>query len=122
MRIYKRYRCDHGHEWTVQTVNGAVDEIDDTYCPLGHIAITCNLETPSDEVQVLLRPAARIVDRITGSEWGKGRYFIVLLDCNDQEIGVSHNHFSWDEVLKLASLFKGKDKKSAMEWWKRKKL
>lgn len=122
MRIYKTYRCDHGHEWTVQTVNSEPDRTGDAYCPLGHIAITCNVEIPSDEVQVLLRPAARIVDRVTGSQWGRGRYFIVLLDHTDQEIGVSKDHFSWDEVLKLASLFQGKDSKSALEWWKRKKL
>ncbi len=121
MRIYKRYRCDHGHEWTVQTEQVAADDISETYCPMGHIAITCNIETPADVIQVLIRPAARIVDHATGLQWGAGRYFLILLDNADREIGVSNSHYSWDEVMKLASLFNGKDSKAAAEWWKRKK-
>jgi hypothetical protein len=120
MRVYRRYRCDHGHEWTVTTREGEPESAQDVQCPEGHEAVTCNEEQPADEVQIVLRPATRIVDRVTGKTWDAGRYFVALLDRADQELCVSSEHYTWEEATKLAGLFKGKDESRALDWWKRK--
>lgn len=119
MRVYRVYHCDFGHQWTVTSQQGEPEKVEDTCCSEGHEAVTCNEELPADEVQILLRPAARIVDSVTGQVWLSARYFVVLLDRADQEICVSMEHYSWDESIKLAELFKGKDKARALEWWRR---
>ena len=120
MRVYRRYRCDYGHEWTLIRQKGEPEMEGETRCPEGHEAITCNEEPPADEVQILLRPASRIVDNVTGQIWGSGRYYLVLFDRSDTELCVSMEHYSWDEVVELASLFKSKSVTRALEWWKRK--
>jgi hypothetical protein len=119
MRVYRRYRCEHGHEWTVTTKQDIPEGTPQTYCPEGHKAITCNEELPADEVQVLLRPAARIVDPVIGKLWLTGRYYLVLLDRADQELCVSREHYTWDELIRLASQFRGKSETVAMDWWNR---
>jgi hypothetical protein len=120
MRIFRVYRCDFGHQWTVMCQQGDPEEAEDTCCPEGHEAVTCNEELPADEVQVLLRPAARIVDRVTEKVWLTGRYFLVLFDRTDRELCVSKEHYTWDQAIKLAGLFKGKPESRALAWWKRK--
>jgi hypothetical protein len=122
MRVYRRYRCDHGHEWIVATHSEKAEVEGDLFCPAGHDAVTCSEEMPADEVQVLIRPAARIVDRVTGNVALAGRYYLVLLDQGDSEICASSNDLSWDDAVKLATLFKGKDTPRALEWWRRKGL
>lgn len=122
MRVYRRYRCEFGHEWTVERRQGEAEAHGDARCPEGHEAITCNEELPVDEVQILLRPAARIVDGVTGTAWQIGRYFLVLLNRSDDELCVSREHYVWDEAIRLAALFKGKDPTQAMSLWQRKAL
>jgi hypothetical protein len=92
----------------------------DTRCPEGHDAVTSSEQLPADEVQILIRPAARIVDQVTGQVSDTGRYYLVLLDREDEEIIASMENYTWDKALKLAELFKGKDKARALEWWRRK--
>lgn len=120
MRVYRRYHCDFGHEWTVVTRTDAPEAAADVVCPHGHEAVTCNEALPADEVQVLLRPAARIVDRVTGLVRHEGRYYVVLLDRGDQELCVSNEHYPWDDAIKLAAQFRGKDAQRALAWWRRK--
>jgi hypothetical protein len=120
MRVYREYRCDHGHEWTVTSREGAPELAQHTQCPEGHEAVTCSEQQPADEVQIVLRPAARIVDRVTGQTQHQGRYFVALLDRADQELCVSTEHYTWEEAVMLANLFKGKDASRAMDWWRRK--
>jgi hypothetical protein len=122
MRAYRVYHCDYGHHWTVVTRQGEPERDDEVRCPEGHEAVTCNEELPSDEVQILIRPAARIADKVTGSLRCPKRYFLVLLDRTDQEICGSIAHYSRDEVVQLAAQFRGKDLVRAREWWKRKGL
>jgi hypothetical protein len=45
-----------------------------------------------------------------------------LLDNADCELCVSRDELSWEDVVKLAGLFHGKDVASAAVWWKRKGL
>ncbi|RMG95521.1 MAG: hypothetical protein D6705_13455 [Deltaproteobacteria bacterium] len=118
--MYRRYHCDYGHEWTVATHEGEPEFAQDVQCPEGHEAVTCNEEVPADEVQIVLRPAARIVDRVTGQVWYAGRYYVVLLDRADQELCASRKHYTWEEATKLAEMFKGKDESRALDLWRRK--
>lgn len=122
MRAYREYRCDHGHEWTVATQQTKVEAAADAVCPEGHEAVTCSEALPADEVQVLLRPAARVVDGVTARVSRSGRYYLVLLDRADRELCASNEDFSWDDAIKLAGLFRGKEATRALEWWRRKAL
>ncbi len=118
MRIYRRYRCEFGHEFTTRGQQG-VPPAHEARCPDGHAAVTVNEEAPADEVQVVLRPAARVVDRVTGRIWNSDRYYLVLLDREDRPVLESTGDYSWDEVIELAALFRGKTLDSARKWWER---
>jgi len=120
MLVYRRYQCDLGHEWVVQRKQGQPEEPGDVECPEGHEAITCNEEEPADVVQILIRPAARIVDKIKNQIALEGRYWVVLLDRSGLELCSSMEHYSWEEAVALATLFRGKDTERAMQWWRRK--
>jgi hypothetical protein len=119
MRIYRRYHCDYGHTWEVSSKADQPRGERENYCRDGHEAVTCEEHVPADEVQVLLRPAARVVDRVKGTVHNSDRYFLVLLDRSDEPLRVSAEHYGWDEALKLALLFRGKDTVRALQWWKR---
>ncbi len=75
---------------------------------------------PADEVQILIRPAAMIVDERKGQVSLTNRYYVVLLDRADQELRVSPEYYPWDRAMQLAGIFHGKDAKKALEWWERK--
>jgi len=119
MREYRRYRCDHGHAWEVLRDVGEDERPEDIVCPSGHEAIVCMREHPADEVQIVYRPAARIVDPVKNQVQGSGRYYLVLLDREDREICASANTYSWDEVVQMSQLFRGKTKSRALEYWNR---
>ncbi len=122
MRLYRRYRCDHGHEWTVVSQEGTREDADQVVCPNGHEAVTCNEELPADEVQIVVRPASRVADRVTGAVLHAERYYLVLLDRADRELCASRQHLSWDEAIQLSALFRGKSASTALDWWRRKDL
>ena len=117
MRIYRQYRCDFGHTWTDVAKPGDPEM---GLCPEGHPVVTCSEETPADEVQILLRPMTRIINRVTSQTTDAGRFQLVLLDRNDNEILVSTKTYSWNEVVQLAGRFVGKSEEEATRWWNRK--
>ena len=117
MRVYRTYRCDFGHRWGVAGQTDVPESARDAVCADGHEAVTCQEEFPADEIQVLLRPAARVVDRVTGQVRDGGKYFLVLLDHADQELRTSRERYTWDEVVQLALRFRGKDRKRALDAW-----
>lgn len=120
MRVYRRFRCEFGHEWTLQTSSG--DPVpSDARCPEGHQAVTLSEEPPADEFQILIRPAARIVDPVSGQVWLSGRYYVLLLDRDDQTVRLSSEHYGWEDALKTAALFRGKPTAEALKWWERKR-
>ena len=120
MFVHRRYTCDFGHQWIVRRRADEAEEADDVICPKGHEAVTCQLEVPADEVQVLLRPAARVSDQVTGQVTLEGRYWLVLLDRNGEELRCSSETYSWEDAVSLGKLFKGKSEVRAQEWWNRK--
>ena len=122
MRVVRRYRCDEGHEWFVRRQDKEEELPADQVCPQGHIAVTCRVEYPVEDVQVLISPAARIVDAERGQSTLNNRFYISLLDRAGAEILSSREHFDWDEAIKLASFFKGKSVEQARSWWARRSL
>jgi hypothetical protein len=120
MQIYRQYRCDYGHRWSIERTQGDPERPEDLRCGEGHDAIACSEEEPSDEVQLLFRPAARIVDKVKGQTALEGRYWLVLLDRAGEILCRSDSHYPWEEIMKLATLFRGKSSATALEWWQRK--
>ena len=105
MFVHRRYTCDFGHQWIVRRLGGEAEQTGDAICPEGHEAVTCQLEVPADEVQVLLRPAARVSDQITGQLMLEGRYWLVSLDrygeelrCSKGDVQLGECGFAWQIV------------------------
>jgi len=121
MEVQRHYACDFGHRWIVVADEGAPERLEDTVCPKGHEAVTCRIELPADEVQVLMKPAARVADRVTKEVVDSGLYWLVLLDRGGQELLRSTKKYSWEGVVALAGLFRGKDPDTAKKWWDRKR-
>jgi hypothetical protein len=121
-RGYRCYRCDHGHHWDVERGSGEPERAEDTKCVHGHEAVTRRDDIPTDEVQILIRPAARVVDRVKEQRALEGRYWLVLLDRDDGELRRSSQHYTWEEAARLGRLFVGKDNATALKWWKKRGL
>jgi hypothetical protein len=119
MLVFRAYRCDFGHEWTVQCEEDAPERPEDTHCFAGHEAVTRRVEEPVDEVQVVIRPAARIVDRVRQQVAGAGTYRLVLLDRTGKELVHSDMAYSLESVSSLARLFAGKAPSAALALWAR---
>src|SRR5579872_1805842 len=103
MRVFRSYRCDNGHHWQVQRQASEDVRTSDAICPDGHPAITCRTELPVGDVQILISPAARVVDEVRGQRILDGRYYLSLLDNIGQEVCSSKQHYDWDTAVKLAA-------------------
>lgn len=122
MRVFRSYRCDQGHHWIVQREDGEGEHPSDTVCPEGHPAITCRVEFPVDDVQILISPAARIVNEVKGQRILDGRYYLSLLDKTGKEVCTSKEHYDWDTVVKLAAFFRKRSIEMALSWWAKRGL
>ncbi|MCC7385600.1 MAG: hypothetical protein IT384_27375 [Deltaproteobacteria bacterium] len=121
MRIVRQYTCDFGHRWHVKAQHDDAERPEDARCPEGHEAITRRDQEPADEVQIVLRPATRVLNQRTGSRILEGKYWLVLLDRVDAEVCTSTEMYGWDEIIKLSNLFRGKSVAEALKWWERRK-
>ena len=119
MRLFRSYQCDEGHHWVVQRQENENEQPSDTICPEGHPAITCQVEPPVDDVQILISPAARVVDPLRAQRVLDGRYYLSLLDGSGREICASKEHYDWDAVVKLAAFFRKRSVEFALAWWKK---
>jgi hypothetical protein len=117
MRIFRHYHCDYGHQWTVQRQHKEDEQPSDLICPEGHPAITGRVELPADDVQILISPAARVVDQLKRQRILDGRYYLSLLDQNGKELCSSKEHYDWNAVMKLAAFFTDKAIEQALAWW-----
>jgi hypothetical protein len=82
MRVFRHYHCDYGHQWTVQRQHTEDEQASDLICTEGDPAITGRVELPVDDVQILISPAARVVDQLRRQRILEGRYYLSLLDKN----------------------------------------
>lgn len=94
----------------------------DCICPEGHPAITCRVELPVEDVQILISPAARVTDQITRQRVLDGRYYLSLLDRAGIELCASSGHYDWNTAVKLSAFFKDKSVEQALAWWEKRKL
>jgi hypothetical protein len=119
MRVFRSYHCDLGHRWIVERQDYEAEQHADSICPEGHPAITCQVEFPVEDFQVLISPAARVADQRKEQRILDGRYYLSLLDKTGTEVRASKMHYDWDAVVKLATFFKGKSVEQALIWWAR---
>jgi hypothetical protein len=77
------------------------------------------VEFPVEDFQILISPAARIVDPLREQRTLDGRYYLSLLDKTGTEVRASKTHYDWDAVVRLATFFKGKSVEQALIWWAR---
>jgi hypothetical protein len=122
MRIFWHYSCDYGHHWVVQRGDYDNEQPSDLICPEGHPAITGRVELPVDDVQILISPAARVVDQLTQQRVLDGRYYLSLLDKTGKELCASKENYDWDAVVKLAAFFRDKAIEQAMAWCAKRNL
>ena len=106
----------------MRRLDGEDEQPSDSICPEGHPAVTCRLEFPVDDVQILISPAARVVDPLKAQRSLDGRYYLSLLDSNGIEICASKERFDWDAVVKLAAFFRKKSVEFALTRWKKRDL
>ena len=111
MKVYWEYICDYGHRWTLFREENAAARPEDSLCPLGHYAVTLHKSRPLDRVQITLRPAAIIVDDVTGQvRWERRYWFVISSDIENTEERISGKPYLWREVLALAERFQGRSK------------
>jgi hypothetical protein len=122
MRVFRSYHCDYGHQWTVQRQHTEDEQASDLICPEGHPAITGRVELPVDDVQILISPAARIVDQLKRQRILDRRYYLSLLDKSGKELCASKEHYDWDAVVKLSAFFTNKTIEQALAWWAKRNL
>jgi hypothetical protein len=84
-----RYRCDHGHEWSVREDQSGV-EPDPGRCPEGsHVPVYGRREPWADRVAFSLVPAARVVDKVRGSVVDDGQFFLEVRTLTGELIGAT---------------------------------
>jgi hypothetical protein len=102
MKVYWHITCDYGHKW-----GGFLEEDAEILmrCPEGHEAVICCKEPPIDQVQVTIRPAGRIVDKVTKKSAGDRQVWIVVSDIQGCWEYQSQKIYSWREAEKIVRLF-----------------
>lgn len=115
MKVYFRFRCDYGHEWVSFRDEFDVTSHDSEVCPFGHQAVTFIKERPVEDVQITMRPAARIVDELKGQVAWKGKYYVVISESGALSELVSRNVYAWEEACLFARKFEGRN----FEWIKK---
>lgn len=96
MKAIWEYRCDFGHSWSVFRDEDAGELPEDAVCPFGHEAVTLHKSQLLNMVQVSLRPAARVVDSVTGRTGHEYEYFLVITDLHKGIERMSAKAFTWE--------------------------
>jgi hypothetical protein len=73
-------------------------------------------------VQILISPAARVIDRVRRQRILDRRYYLSLLDKSGTELCASRDHYDWDTAVKFAAFFKDKSIEQALAWWAKRNL
>lgn len=106
MKAYWIYRCDEGHTWMLFRDENAVENPPDSVCPFGHEAVTLHKERMLDAVQVSLRPAARIVDRVKQQVGHEHEFYLVVTNLHTGEERMSRRPSTWKDIKNLADRFR----------------
>jgi hypothetical protein len=122
MKKHFVYCCEYGHTWTTATDGNEPEDSAGRVCEEGHDYITCRIELPVDDVQILVSPAARVIDKCTGQKTLNGHYYLSLLDRDGNVICTTRDHHEWEKMLSFVSFFRDKSVESALSWWKKRDL
>lgn len=122
MKIHYRYRCDYGHEWVISRDENEPILPSDLSCQEGHERVTLQKEYPVEDVQILISPAARVIDDLKQQKIMEGLFDLSLLDRNGVEKFRTRKPYSWNQIIGFASFFQGKNMEDASIWWERRKL
>lgn len=114
---YRRYRCDHGHEWIIFKDESELELPENRLCPEGHEVVTLQREKVLGHVQITFRPAGRIIDSVKGQSIMEGRYYVVIDDLLSSKELVTDNTFTWDEACKFARKFDQKSIDWVLKYW-----
>ena len=118
MNIWWRLQCDLNHEWTLDLPEGEEISGDADRCPVdGLPAVTAVPERPADRVSVTLRPAARVVDRVTGQVGRDSEYYLRISSQDGLESRQSVKIFSWDAAIRKAAMFQKVTWEQAARRW-----
>jgi hypothetical protein len=117
MKVYWEYMCDYGHAWTLFREETAEEQVEDAICPYGHEAVTLRKETPLDLVEITLRPAARVVDKVTNQTSLERHYWIMLTNIEGTERKISKEPILTQEVRGLVERFFGRSQAEAWKLW-----
>lgn len=120
MKIYWRYRCDHGHEWQIFRDENAEETVEDSKCSYGHLAITLEKRKPVDEVQISIRPAGFVSDPVTKQVALPKRYRLIISDlAADKGELESALTYTWEDAMKAAEKFQNLSVAQAWQLWSR---
>ena len=106
MKAYWEYRCDEGHSWTILRGMDETENPDDARCPYGHEAVTLHKAPLLDMVQIAIRPAARVVDEVTGRVGREHEYYLVVVDLHSELERMSKRSFSWNDAKAAMDRFR----------------
>ena len=95
------YMCDDGHQWRVFREPTSPPAAADETCEFGHPAVTCAHEPFLGGIELTLRPAHRVVDRVKNQIYGQSRYFLVLRDLQSSTELSSVRDYPGDEAVRL---------------------
>ena len=106
MKAYWFYSCDFGHDWTFFRDEDTVINPHDEMCPFGHEAVTLSKQPMLDMVQVAIRPAARIVDKVKGQTAHEYEYYLVVTDLHNNIERMSRQPLTWHDAKAALDRFR----------------
>jgi hypothetical protein len=106
VKAYWHYKCDHGHAWTVFRDAEADEDPADAVCPSGHEAVTLSKCPLLDVVQVSIRPAAQVIDSVTGRFGHEYEYYLVITDLHESAERMSAHRYTWSRAKELLDHFR----------------
>ena len=101
------YMCDESHQWRVFREQNSPPAEGDETCEFGHPAVTCSRQPLSSGIDIVLRPARRVVDDVRSQVHGQSRYFLVLRDLQSSTELSSVRDYPWEEAIRLVTPLHG---------------
>jgi hypothetical protein len=117
MKVIREYTCDHGHRWKIDADESKPELPQDGICPDGHEAVTCQTLVPVDHVQLTIRSAAILTDRVTNRIELTGFYLLSISDRDGKTLRTSENHYKFRDVVALAERFTNRTAAEACVYW-----
>ena len=113
---YRIYACDFGHTWEIEKDVGSPELEEETVCSQGHPAVTMRREFPVDLATVVLEPAERIIDRVTGQTTHDSKVNVIVKNLENEEVSRTARPLLWREARRILEqlVFKSPDEARAI--------